>query len=143
MFLRFILFCFSLFFAFSVDGDTLSLTGSPSALSISTATAGQQPDSVTNNSTSYSITTLTVARTIVGSINANMPAGVTLKVALAAPSGATSQGSITMTTTNNTLVSNVKKTTIAVGLTVTYLLSATVAAAQVSGGSRTLTLTVQ
>lgn len=123
--------------------DSLSLSGNPSALTISTATAGQQPNSVSNSSTSYGVITTNTVRRITGSLSSNMPSGVTLQVQLAASSGATSAGSVTMTTTATNLVTSISKNTTAPLLTVTYTLSATAAAAHVSNATVVLTLTLQ
>lgn len=122
---------------------TLSISGNPSTLTINSATAGQQPTSATNNSTTYNATTQSSTTSILGSLNANMPSGVTLKVQLAAPTGATSAGAVAMTTTNQTLVSSIPTFTTATGLKITYTLSATAAASQVASATKTLTLTLQ
>jgi len=127
----------------SLLGDTLSVSGSPSAMTVSTATAGQQPNNATNATTTYNITTLNFVRSITGNINTAMPSGVTLQVQLAAPSGATSAGSVAMTTTATNLVNSIPKFSNVSNLTITYTLSATVAAALVSNATKTLTLTIQ
>lgn len=124
-------------------GDSISLSGNPSVMAISTATAGQQPNSASNASTNYNLTTTATVRKITGNLNSNMPSGVTLQIQLAASGGATSAGSVTMTTTATNLVTSISKSTTATNLTVTYNLSATAAAAQVSNATRTLTLTLQ
>lgn len=134
-----------LIFIFSLKcfGDAISLSGSPSAFTINSAVAGQQPTAVTNSSTTYSVTTTTVIRVITGKINTAMPANTTLKVTLAAPTGATSLGAVTMTTTAQNLITGIPLATVSSGKTVTYNFSATVSAAQVANATRTLTLTVQ
>lgn len=126
-----------------LNADSFSLSGNPSTLTVSTATAGQQPNSATNNSTTYNLSTTTTVRSILGRVGLSMPSGLTLSVQLAAPTGATSAGSKSMTTTNQTLVSSIPTNTIQNNLTVTYTFSATAAASQVTNGSRTLTLTLQ
>lgn len=126
----------------SLLGDSLDLSGSPAVITINTATAGSQPNNATNNATTYGVTTTIVARKIVGSINSNMPANVTLAVSLAAPLGAASAGFVTMNTTAQDLVTSINILTITSGLTVNYRLSATVQAAQVTNGTRTLTITL-
>ena len=122
--------------------DSISLTGNPATLSISTATAGSQPNSVSDTSTTYSISTSTVVAKITGKINTAMPTNTTLKVTLAAPTGGTSAGAIAMTTTAQNLVTAIPKNTIASSLVVTYNFSATVAAATTASATRTLTLTI-
>ncbi len=126
-----------------LSADTLSVSGNPAAMVISTAVAGQQPTAVSNSSTTYNVTTNLTVRKITGALSANMPANVTLAVQLAAPTGATSAGSVTMTTTSANLVTSIPISTSKNNLLITYNLSATAAAAQVSGGTRVLTLTLQ
>jgi hypothetical protein len=70
-----------------------------------------------------------------------MPAGVTLSVNLAAPTGATSAGAQALGTTAVDVVTGITK--IAQGtLGVTYTLSATASAGVVSSTSRTVTYTI-
>ncbi len=121
---------------------TIAIVGNPSTLTINIATAGQQPNNATNNATTYNVSASTTS-TITGKISANMPANVTLKVQLQSPLGGTSAGLVSMNTTAQTLVSNVASITTVFGLQITYQLSATVAAAQVTAATKTLTLTIQ
>jgi hypothetical protein len=124
--------------------DTLTVSGNPSPMTINTAVAGQQPTSVSNSSTTYSVIVVSLSgRSITGQLNANMPSNVTLKVALAAQSGSTSAGSVAMSTTAQNLVTGIPIITISAPATITYTLSATVNAAQVTNGTRVLTLTLQ
>lgn len=127
----------------SLSGQAISISGNPPTLVISAATAGQQPTAVTNATTTYSVTALLITRTVLGSINANMPTGTTLRVQLQPPLGASSVGNIAMTTTNATLVTGIPALTLLNNLTITYTFSATAAAAPVTNGTRTLTLTIQ
>lgn len=122
--------------------SAITLSGSPGALTINAAVAGSNPTSVTDATTAYSILTTATLRKITGKINTTMPTGVTLNVRLTAPSGAVSAGFVSMTKTNKNLVTNITALVLVSGLSVTYQLSATVAAAQVAGATRTLTLTV-
>lgn len=126
-----------------VFGDTITLSGNPSTLTINSATAGSQPNNATNASTTYSVSTSNTVRAINGKLSANMPTNVTLQVSLVAPTGATSLGSVTMTTVAANLVTGIPINTVASAKTVTYTLSATAAAAQVSNATKTLTLTLQ
>lgn len=126
-----------------ISADSLSISGNPATMSITTATAGSQPNGVTDTSTTYGVSTTIVVRSITGSINTSMPTGTTLQVQLAAPAGATSTGNITMTTTAQNLVTSIPILTLISNPSVTYTFSATVAAAPVTNGSVTLTLTLQ
>lgn len=121
--------------------NSISISGNPQTLVINTAIAGSDPTSVTDTSTTYSWGTL-LGTKIIGKINSNMPSGVTLKVKLDSSEGS-SQGFVTMTTTNTTLVSSLPILNEGNGLTISYQLSATKNAAPVTNATRTLTLTIQ
>lgn len=120
--------------------NEISVSGDPGALIINSATAGGDPVSVSDNTTTYSITTNETGKRISVTIDADMPAGVTLEVNMVEPTGATSTGNVVLSTTAVdavTGISNVAET----GLAITYTLSATAAAA-VTAESRTVTLTI-
>lgn len=131
-----------LIFLSPLSADTFTVSGNPAALTINSATAGSQPNSVQNATTSYSLST-TGTRTITGKINSAMATGLTLNVSLAAPTGATSTGLQSMTTTAKNMVTGIPVLSLTSGLTITYQLSATVSAAPATGQTRTLTLTLQ
>jgi hypothetical protein len=122
--------------------NAIAVSGNPGAMTINSAIAGQAPTNAVNTSTTYSVSVIGT-KSIVGAINTNTQANVTLKVSLAAPLGATSAGLVTMSTTNQTLVSNVINATTISGLQINYTLSATASAAQVAGATRTVTFTLQ
>ena len=123
--------------------DNISISGNPGAMNISTATAGSQPDSVTDTSTTYSIETGLLSNRITGQLDANMPANVTLTLQLQAPTGATSQGAVSLSTTPNNLVTNLPVLLLLTpNLQMTYTLSATVSATQAAAQNVTLTLTL-
>lgn len=128
---------------FSVQADTLSVSASPSAFNVTTATAGQNPAALTNTSTKYNVSTTTTIRSITGKISSNMPSGVALTVQLQAPAGGTSAGAVTMTSVAANLVTAIPKITTATNLLITYTFTATVSAAQVASATKTLTLTLQ
>lgn len=132
-----------LLFTNSLFSDNISISGNPPTLTISTATAGSNPNSATNNTTTYNITTTTTVRSILGKINTTMPTGTTLKVQLAPSSGASSTGSQAMGTTSVNLITNITKSTIVNNLVITYSLSATAAASPTTSATRILTLTLQ
>ena len=111
-------------------------------MTINAATAGSQPDSVMDSSTTYSGLAVLSSK-ITGNLNAAMPTGVTLQVQLQAPSGTSSAGLVTMGTTASNLVTGLVVLAAFNNLTITYRLSATVSAAIHSNVSRTLTLTLQ
>lgn len=121
--------------------NEISISGSPSALAVSTSTAGAAPNSVSDSSTRYAITTNGSNRKITAELDQAMPAGVTLKVNLAAPTGASSAGPVVLETTAADVVTGIT------GLNqrakgITYELSATPAAGTVGSQQRVITFTV-
>jgi hypothetical protein len=119
--------------------NQLAFSGSPT-LTISTATAGSAPTSV-NASATYAITTNETNQKVTAQIDSDMPAGVGLSVTLAAPSGGTSAGAVSLSTTAQDVVTGIS-TVNASGLGVSYTLTATSAAGVVPAGSRTVTYTI-
>jgi len=138
----FLIFCFLFPLSLHAVGDTILISGNPAPMTISTATAGSQPNSVVDASTTYTVLTLAGSTTITGQLNIAMPSGTTLAVQLQAPPLATSQGSIVMTTTPANLVTNIPALGLSPAFTVTYTFSATVSASPVSNQSVILTLTL-
>ncbi len=119
--------------------NEISVSGNPGALSISTATAGSNLADVSDATTTYNITTNGTKR-ITGAIDSNMPANTSLKIQLAAPSTGTGQGAVTLSTTAGNLVTAISPVAQS-NLSITYTLSASVAAGAVSG-TRTVTITL-
>jgi DNA-binding response OmpR family regulator len=119
--------------------NQIAVTGTPT-LTITTATAGSAPSSVTSTGHTWAVTTNQTGAKITASIPSNMPAGVTLSANLGAPAGATSAGLMPLTTVAADLVTGITKLA-ATGLTVTYQLDAT-AAAGVQTGTRVVTYTI-
>jgi hypothetical protein len=117
----------------------IAFSGSPS-LVISTATAGSAPTSATASGT-YAITTNEVDQKITASIDAAMPSGVALLVQLGAPTGGTSAGAVTLSTTAQDVVTGIS-TLNESGLSAGYTLTATSAAGVVAADSRTVTYTI-
>lgn len=121
--------------------NELSVSGNPGALTVSTSTAGSAPDAVSDSATTYAITTNETNRKISAAIDTAMPAGVTLTVNLAAPTGATSVPAFALTATAQDAVTGIS-TLNESGKTITYGLSATSAAGVQASDSRTVTLTI-
>jgi len=121
--------------------NEISVSGDPAALTVSTATAGSAPNSVSDATTTYAITTNETGKKITGAINTDMPAGVTLTVNLAAPTGGTSAGVTSLSSVAANLVTGID-TLNESGKTITYSLSATSAAGVVGSATKTVTLTV-
>lgn len=121
--------------------DVISVSGNPAKLMIVAGNPGEAPAAVTDNTTTWSVTTNGTARKVTGVIDVAMPSGVTLGVALAAPTGATSVGNVTLTTLAADLVTGITQLDESL-LGVTYTLSATLAAGAVAESTRTVTYTI-
>jgi hypothetical protein len=121
--------------------NELSVNGPPAAIVINTANAGAEPDTLTK-STTYAITT-NETKKITGKLNEDMPAGVTLKIKLAAPTGGSSPAlPVKLTAGEVDLVTGVSKIA-ETGLIVTYTLSATAEAGAIALNSlKSVTLTI-
>jgi hypothetical protein len=121
--------------------DEIAASGDPGALVVYTATAGSEPDVATDNTTTYAITTNGTNKKITGEIDVAMPANTTLEVNLAAPTGGTSAGSVSLSASAADLVTGITQRAES-GLTITYSLTATVSAGIVASDTRTVTLTL-
>lgn len=121
--------------------NEVSVSGDPGNLVVNTATAGSQPTADTDATTTWAITTNESTKKMTGSINTAMPANTTLEVNLTAPTGGTSQGDVTLSTTAADLVTGIS-TVAESGLTITYTLSATISAGVVAQAQKTVTLTL-
>ena len=119
--------------------DQISVSGSPS-LVVNAATAGNALTAATASGT-YAVTTNGSDRKITASIDSNLPTGVTLTVTLGAPTGATSAGAVTLSTTAQDVVTGIS-TVNESGLSIDYGLSASITAGVVPAGNRTVTYTV-
>lgn len=122
--------------------NEIFVSGNPSALVINTATAGFEPLPVSDASTTYSIDILDSNKKITGAIDAAMLANTYLKVALTAPTGATSIGQITLTTTDQDLVTGLEENMVESGLGISYEFSAAVSAGILTMASKTVTFTI-
>lgn len=119
----------------------LFASGSPAQMTVTAATAGSAPTAVTNATTTYFLTSspTTGHFAITAHLNTAMPAGVTLKVALAASKG-TSLGAVALTTTAQNVVTTITNSMLS--QSITYTLSATAAAGVVAVQSKTVTFTL-
>lgn len=128
--------------AVAAQSATLTLSGDPGALSITSAVAGSAPSSVTNDASTYSLSTSYVSTRITARLDTALPAGATLEVTLEAPTGGQSMGTITLSTVDQNLVTSIPSGT-HTGLRITYRMSATSAAGVLALASRTVTLAAQ
>lgn len=123
--------------------DFIAVSGNPATLRVQTAVAGSQPDAVSDQTTTYSITTSIGTSKIVGQLNAALPSGVTLQVMLEAPTGGTSLGLVPLNTTPSDLVTNLPIISLlSSNRSITYTLSATVNAAPFSTQNVLVTYTI-
>lgn len=131
-------------FAVSVArAQSLSVSGSPGAMVINTAIAGQPPTGASDVATTYNVRAQnrnTPAK-ITARLNAPMPAGMTLTIQMQLPTGATGGGPITLDATDREILGNITTTNNA-ARTITYTLSATPEAGVVPIQSRTVTFTL-
>jgi hypothetical protein len=119
--------------------NQISFSGTPS-LTVQTASAGSDPTPATDATSSWNVTTNQSGAKISASIPSAMPAGLTLHVNLAAPTGATSAGLTALGTGAVDLVTGIAKQK-GTTLSVTYELDATVVAGVVSG-TKVVTYTI-
>jgi len=123
--------------------NEISVSGNPGALVVNAATAGSQPDSDTDSSTTYAITTNCASngKKITAAIGEDMPSGVTLSLTLSAPAGGISGGAKDLSTSAQDVVTAIDAVAQS-GISISYQLSATVSAGVVASGTRTVTLTL-
>lgn len=126
----------------SALADDITVSGNPGALIVNSATAGSDPDAASDATTTYGVDITTDNKKITGAINTAMPANTSLKVTLAAPSGATSVGQVTLSTSAQDLVTGLLNGTNENGLSITYEYSSTIEAGVISSSSKTVTLTI-
>ena len=121
--------------------NQIAFIGAPS-LTITTATAGSAPTSVTDATATWAVTTNQTGAKISASIATAMPSGLTLNSSLVAPTGATAVAGFTaLGTVAVDLVTGITK--LAQGsLGVSYRLDATAAAGVVASATKTVTYTI-
>jgi hypothetical protein len=121
--------------------NEISVSGSPGALTVNAATAGSEPDQVSDTTTTYAITTNGTSKKITGVLNTAMPTGMTLKVNLVAPTGGTNIEDVTLTNVAADLVTGITEVAES-AKAITFKLNATVLAGVVESANKTVTLTI-
>lgn len=112
-------------------------------LTINSASAGSAPTADTDASSSYAVTTNSSAKKITGQLGSDYQSGITLQVALAAPTGAASAGAQTLSSGAAVDLVSSMETVSEGGLTITYTASATAdAAPNGAGETEVVTFTV-
>lgn len=119
--------------------NEIALAGAAPSMTITSATPGVTPTPVTAAQT-YSVTTNQTAK-ISAALDADMPAGLTLTAAMAAPTGATSTGAKALTAVSQDLVTGIANLN-ETGLALNYTFAATAAAGVVPSATRVITYTV-
>jgi hypothetical protein len=135
-----LLICLGLWIAAPVHAATVAIVGDVQ-LTVNTVTSVGHGLADGTDNTTYDVANEFGTKKLVGRLNSAMPANVTLKLQVAAPAGATSQGQVTLTGSNQDLVTGIGVVTQG-GLAMNFTLSATVQANVVTAGARTLTLTL-
>jgi hypothetical protein len=126
---------------FTVEAiNEIAITGTVT-LTINSATAGADPDAAQSTAATYAITTNETARKITAALDQAMPTGLTLNITLAAPTGATSVGAVSLSATEQDVVTGISNVAES-ALAITYDLEATAAAAVQAGTERIVTLTI-
>ncbi len=120
---------------------SLTLSGDPGLLQIVSAVPGLPPSAVTENSTTYNVSTTYGSLRILARLSAPPPAGVTLEATLQAPAGGTSRGAVTLGLTDQDMVTGIP-TGDYTNLTITYRLTATSASGVVTTAAPSVTFTV-
>jgi len=124
--------------------DVISVSAGTLTITINSATPGSAPDATNDATSTWALTTNNSTTTkITGSLGATYAAGISLDVNLQAPtSSGVSAGAVTLTTTDQDLVTGMSAQNEA-GRTITYTASATTAVAPNGGGEvQTVTFTI-
>lgn len=119
--------------------DEIAVTGAPT-LTINSAVAGQQPQPVTDSSSTYSISTNGSNKRITASLSKPMPADTTLEIQLTSPGSGTSMSYVTLSTVAADVVTGISHVA-AANRTIAYRFRATTAAGVLTD-SCTVTLTL-
>jgi hypothetical protein len=121
------------------DICAIGVSGNPGTLTITVPNAGSTPDVVSDTSTTYALSANSTTQ-ITAAVDTDLPTGVVLKVHLAAPTGGSSAGDVTLSATPQTVVSEIPAIASS-GNTITYKLDASALPAPVND-SRTVTFTL-
>lgn len=125
-----------------LSAQSITVSGNPGRLTVSTGTPGFGLDPVSDASTTYSATTTQANQRILARLDAPLPAGVSLSAQFTAPSGAASRGTVLLTTTDQEVVGIIPSPGTYSDLSIVYTLSASVSAGPVATTMRSVILTV-
>ncbi|MBI4859401.1 MAG: hypothetical protein HY815_03965 [Candidatus Riflebacteria bacterium] len=122
--------------------NEVSVSGNPDQLEILTATAGSQPDAAVDATTTYSLTTNGRNRKLTAVLDSGLPPNVNLRVALAPMAGATSPGTVELSSVAAADVLTGITSARGTGLGVRYTLTADAAAGKMAPSIRVVKLTL-
>jgi hypothetical protein len=125
-----------------LGAQTITASGNPGVLTVRTATAGFEPDPVSDATTTYALTTTIANQKLVARLDAPLPTGVTLFIQLTAPAGAISRGQVSLTTVDQEVVGPIPTPGTYTGLAIVYKHVATVKAGSVPTTARVVTVSV-
>jgi len=132
--------CFS---SSRANAQSFKVSGNPGTLAIQgTPVAGTAPTSVSDATTTYTLTSAQNGGKMTAQLNAAMPTGLTLTIAVDPPPGASSSGPVALSTTPQNVATGIVSFTGNATRNITYTLTATAAAGIVPLQSRTVTLTI-
>jgi hypothetical protein len=122
--------------------NELNIDDASVTLTVNSATAGLDPNQASDGAT-YDITTNCAAnaKKITAAINTDMGSGLTLQINMTAPTGGSSAGAVTLSSTAVSAVTAIDAVAEA-DKAITFTLDATLAAGVVSSASKTCTLTL-
>lgn len=127
---------------FSIDPiSEIAVSGDPPPLIATQAPAGGDPADVVDSSTFYAVTTNETDEKVLVSLNSDMPTGTMLCIMAEAPTGAVSQGSVDLNTSNQNLVTGISQVAQS-NLLVTYVFESTAAAGVLPLTTRIVTFTL-
>lgn len=121
--------------------NEIAISGNVSTMTVSTATAGSEPDPVTDATQTYDITTNGTNKKITAALDTNMGTGLTLALTAAAPTGASANSEVSLSTVAADVVTGITEIAES-GKTLTYKLTALVTAGVVAADTKTVTLTI-
>ena len=124
--------------------DVISVSAGTLTITINSATPGSPPDASNDATTTWALTSNNASTTkITGSLGSAYAAGISLAVTLQAPTASgTSTGAVTLTTTDQDLVTGMSAQNES-GRTITYSAAATTAVAPNGAGEQqTVTFTI-
>ena len=119
----------------------IAVSGSPAPITVDAPRGSSERSSAVMGGTSYAITTNEGNQKISVALDRAMPNGVSLAVALGAPQGSASTGSVMIGTHAADVVTQIPAGA-ARGLPIVYTLSATPVARQGASGTRVVTYTI-